>query len=74
MLLNPCARIPTSSFECMSMIWSIIDEPWRYLYDAVRNIMQRISDKIYAGTGYDQDMKPDVKMEDTTFTMNGGGD
>jgi hypothetical protein len=40
-----------------SVIWSIIDEPWRYIYDALHSLLQKISDKIYAGTGYEQDMK-----------------
>jgi len=43
---------------------SVIDEPWRYIYDAIHNLLQRISDKIYAGTGYEQDLKRTKSVEE----------
>lgn len=39
-----------------SVVWAIIDEPWRYIYDAVASMLQRISNAVYRRAGYDSDM------------------
>jgi hypothetical protein len=39
-----------------SMVWFAIDEPWRYIYDALSSMFQKISNKIYSRVGYDQDV------------------
>jgi hypothetical protein len=54
-------------FWPVSVIWSIIDEPWRYIYDAIHTLLQRISDKIYATSGFDRDMEKTPKLEEMTF-------
>jgi len=45
-----------------SFVWTIIDEPWRYIYDTVANTLQRISNSIYREVGYDDDI--DFKEEE----------
>lgn len=44
-------------FWPMSMLWAVVDEPWRYIYDAIHSMLQRISDKVYADIGFDGDME-----------------
>jgi len=48
-------------FWPVSVLWSIIDEPWRYIYDAIHDLLQRVSDRIYASAGFDEDMKKNAK-------------
>ena len=44
-------------FWPLSMLWSIIDEPWRYIYDLISGWLHGISDFIYKRAGYDEDME-----------------
>jgi hypothetical protein len=60
----------------LSMIWSALDEPWRYIYEALSNIFQKISDKIYRRVGYDvdTDITETLKGEDEAdYPVAGGG-
>lgn len=38
-----------------SMLWTVLDEPWRYIYEVLSSVFQRISDKLYSNAGYDVD-------------------
>jgi hypothetical protein len=68
MARNNKSRILTwMGFWPVSVIWSVIDEPWRYIYDAVHNLLQKISDRIYADTGFDSDMKPILLKKSIEF-------
>jgi len=39
-----------------SMAWTLLDEPWRLIYEALARLFQRISDRIWADL--DKDIKP----------------
>jgi hypothetical protein len=62
----------------LSMLWTALDEPWRYIYEALSGMFQAISDKIYGRIGYDQDMTLQGESENETSSelskhnVNGG--
>jgi hypothetical protein len=43
------------AFWPLSMIWSFIDEPWRYIYNFCIGLLQKIADKVYKSSGIEQD-------------------
>jgi len=52
----------------LSVMWSILDEPWRYIYEALANVFQKISDKIYSRAGYEVINLNDVKFPDDSLS------
>jgi hypothetical protein len=53
-------------FWPFSMIWAAIDEPWRYIYDLLAGVFQRISDSVYKAAGCDNDFNK-KKQEEIEF-------
>lgn len=42
-----------------SMAWTLLDEPWRLIYEAMARLFQRISDQVWGDL--DKDLKPGGK-------------
>jgi hypothetical protein len=40
-----------------SMVWTVLDEPWRLIYEAMARLFQRISDRVW------RDLDNDIKTE-----------
>lgn len=47
-----------------SIIWSVIDEPWRRIYNAIASLLQRISDSIYERAGVDADLSKPTTLKE----------
>jgi hypothetical protein len=48
-----------------SMLWTVLDEPWRRLYRALSAMFQRIADRVRKSTGIDMDLLPRREDRDT---------
>jgi len=60
---NKAKIITWGVFWPFSMLWSIVDEPWRYIYDLISGWLHGISDFIYKRAGYDEDMEVPEKKK-----------
>jgi hypothetical protein len=40
-----------------SIVWTIIRDPWEYIYDALASLFNAISKSIYRGTNFEEDTK-----------------
>ena len=57
-----------------SMVWAVIDEPWRRIYNAISALLQRIADSIYERAGVDADLsKPTTLKEALDEELAGCG-
>jgi hypothetical protein len=45
------------------MVWSIIDEPWRRIYNGIATLLQKIADRAYEKAGVDEDLRVPKEME-----------
>jgi len=55
------------TFWPFSALWAAIDEPWRYIYDALSELFQRISDHVYRHAGVEEDFdapESAIKLEE----------
>jgi hypothetical protein len=49
----------------VSLTWTLIDDPWRYIYRFVADSLQKISDSVYRKAGYNDDVAyEEPKKED----------
>jgi len=47
-----------------SVLWAVIDEPWRRIYSAVASMLQRIADSVYEKAGVDADLMKPVNLKE----------
>lgn len=47
-----------------SVVWAVIDEPWRRIYTAVASLLQRIADSVYEKAGVDADLVKPVNLKE----------
>jgi hypothetical protein len=58
---NKWKIITWSCYWPMSIVWTVLNEPWRYIYEMLSGVYQRIADSIYKRAGLDQDLSYKVE-------------